>query len=147
MISDSNESSEICIELAKPNDADGFIELLNNLAAVMKDDRNKSQPPPETAQVSSKDKPLLAPLVLNLFSTLSRHWHCTRVCKDSHQAALALFTNRTYSADDDGSVLFTVLLNKSMSPKPVVMRWLETGITVREPLFVLPTHDNSQPSL
>ncbi len=145
MISESSESDKIRIQLAKPNDADGFVELMNNLAAVMRDDRNKSNLSPETAQVSSKAKPLLAPLILNLFSTLSKYWRCTRVCRDSHQAALALFTNRAYPADDNASASFTVLLSKSMSSssKPVI-RWLEASITVREPLFVLPIPGISQ---
>ncbi|KAF3910745.1 Subtilisin [Orbilia brochopaga] len=120
------------IELAKPKDADGFIELLNNLAVVMKDDRSKSQPPPETAQVSSKTKPLLGPLIRNLFSTLSVSWRGCG-CKSPHQAALALCANRACPADDDASASFTVLLSNPMSRKPVI-RWLETDITVRESL-------------
>lgn len=111
----------------------------------MENDKNTSRPPPEPARVRSKAKQPLASLVFNLFSTLSMNWRCAHICKRSHQAALALDTNRTYSEDDDASASFTVLLSSFESPTPVI-RWLETGITVREPLFVLPIYDNSRPS-
>ena len=131
------EDENVHLELHKPEDKDRFIVLVNSLAAVMEDNKDTSQPPPETASVSTKAKPLLAPFIHTLFSTLSTYWNCTRDCKDSHRAALALSTNRTSSANVAESPSFTVLLSKPTSPNLAIL-WLETGITVKEGPSVTP---------
>lgn len=145
-IREASEPDKILIELFKPDNANKFIESLNSLSEIMTFDRNKSQPPPEAIQVSPKPKPILAPLIYNLFSALSVYWLRSCICKNSHQAALALFTNRAYSSDDDTPASFTVLLSNPKTANSTT-RWLETGITVRKPMLVLPIHDISQLSL
>ncbi|KAL6696984.1 hypothetical protein J3F84DRAFT_394478 [Trichoderma pleuroticola] len=67
----ASEPSEVCMQIAVPNDTDRIIELLSSLAAVIKDIVSQSQPPSDGPLVSSKTKP----------------------------AALVLSTNRTYSGD------------------------------------------------
>ncbi|KAK1252145.1 hypothetical protein MKX08_003332 [Trichoderma sp. CBMAI-0020] len=131
-ISGANETDTFLIELVKPDNADGFLDLLNGLADIMTYTEDKSQSLPEISQTSPKDKPLMAPLIQNLFSTLSLSWHCTNACNSSHETALALFTNRAYSLDNGSS--FTVLLSKPNTRKSV-MQWLEADITcLQEPL-------------
>jgi len=122
-----------------PANRDDLLKALNQLAVIMVDDSNDKQPPPpEDVQLSSSTRPPLASLVFHLFSTMAKHWRCARACKDSHQAALALFTNRTLFTNDDILASFTVLLSRAASPK-LGVRWQETCITVREPLFVIPS--------
>ena len=123
-----------------PTDRDGLLKALNQLAVIITDDSNDKQPPPppDDVQLLSRARPPLAPLVFHLFSTMAKHWRCARACKEPHQAALALFTNRTLPANDDTSASFIVLLSRAVSPR-LGARWQETCITVRDSLFVIPS--------
>ncbi|PMD12791.1 hypothetical protein NA56DRAFT_453965 [Hyaloscypha hepaticicola] len=119
------------MELIKPGTSSGcsdLIEIIRGLSSIMKDDME--QPSPEVVRMASKSKPLLAPLLLNLFSTISNYWRCT--CKSPHQAALLLFTNRTLPKNNTPAC-FTVLFSRTMIPRPI-KRWHEAGITIYEQL-------------
>ncbi|PNP51049.1 hypothetical protein THARTR1_08277 [Trichoderma harzianum] len=130
-IEQASEPSEVCIQIAVPNDTDRIIELLSSLAAVIKDIVSQSQPPSDGPLVSSKTKPVLAPLISNLFSALFAYRICTRTCRSSpHKAALVLSTNRTCAGD---FATFTVLLSKERASDSTT-QWLQTGITVHKPL-------------
>ncbi|KAL6803552.1 hypothetical protein J3E68DRAFT_422516 [Trichoderma sp. SZMC 28012] len=126
-INKASDAGNIKIELALPNDTNAFIQSMMALSAVI---GNKSRPPPDVAQLSSKIKPILAPLIVDLFSALSKYCRCTRVCKSSlHQAALVLSTHRTHTSDLNSSPSFTVLISGGQ-PTVSMTQWLETGITV-----------------
>jgi hypothetical protein len=135
---DGDDDDGYLVELVRPADSDGLLELLNQLATVMLDGSNEKQPPPEAVQLSSRAKPPLAPLVFNLFSIMAKHWHCARTCRGSHQAALALFTNRTVSVSDETAASFSLLLSRPMPPPTSGTHWKEACITIRESLFVNP---------
>ncbi|KAF4625914.1 hypothetical protein G7Y89_g12250 [Cudoniella acicularis] len=92
LTSETTDSEDVLIKVVRPetdSERNELIESLKDLSNVMKDDTK--DPPPEDTRIGSKSKPLMAPLLLSLFSTISKYWRCT--CKPSHQAALLLYTN------------------------------------------------------
>jgi hypothetical protein len=130
------DSDDYDIQVAKPGTAakcDELVDSLSRLSSVMRDDETRQPPPPEDVRIASKSKPLMAPLLLSLFSTMSKYCRCT--CKPHHQAALLLNTNRTLPKDDSPAS-FTLLLSRE-SPIRQVKRWQEAGIAVCEQLYVI----------
>jgi len=77
----------------------------------------------------SKVKPSMALFLHNLFSTISKAWLCA--CVPNHQAALLLFSNRTFPTVDSPAT-FTVLLSRGVLPSST-KRWKEAAITVTDP--------------
>jgi len=106
-----------------PQARSSLLESLDELAKAMKD--NSKQPLPEEAALTSRSKPLMAPLLLNLFSTISRYCDCK--CAKPHRAMLLLFTHRSIPKNTD-SHSFTMLLSRGKPGN----HWQETGVTVKE---------------
>lgn len=105
-----------------------LLESLEKLAGIMDKDYASDPPPPEEASVVSKAKPLMAPLLVKLLSTISQYWRCK--CTSPHQAALLLLTHRI-SPKPESPASFTVLFRHPGASLPF-NRWQEARITVFE---------------
>ena len=113
------------IKLKKPSDphiCKNVLGALNELSRAIEDD--SKQPPPENATSNQVTRPVLAPMLFNLLSTVSKYFDCN--CVKPHKAVLVLSTRQSNS--DTGSHSFTMLLNRNKLHN----RWKETVVTVGE---------------
>ncbi|KPM36021.1 hypothetical protein AK830_g10541 [Neonectria ditissima] len=116
-------------ELVKPankQDCTILLELLAELAQATQDS-GKQPPPEESLAVTSRAKASIAPLILNLFSTISDYCRCK--CVLPHKAMLLLFTHRCLPKNDD-PFCFTIFLSRAKleQGKP----WQEAGVSIKD---------------
>ncbi|ORY04779.1 hypothetical protein BCR34DRAFT_54540 [Clohesyomyces aquaticus] len=125
--SDEDDSSfSSIVKLIKPENVEfcrEVIDALKELADAMED--TSQQPAPVEAPVASRWKPVLAPVLLDLLSVLSKSFqHCQ--CVRPHKAILLLFTHRV--APDEGLHSFKLLFAKGAAG----YRWKEAIVIVKE---------------
>ena len=103
-----------------------LLTTLERLSNILKDET--SQLPEEETAVSSRSKPLLSPVLLNLLSTMASYLRQCN-CPKPHQAILPLLTHCKAPAKD-GSHCFTLLLSRRAPD----LQWQEAAIVVKEKL-------------
>ena len=105
-----------------PQSCTMLLDTLSELSKVMED--TSKQPDPEETELSTGFKPVLAPLLSTLFSTMSDYLKCK--CIKPHKAILYLFTHQ--SSHNAGSYSFKMLMNRGKSDG----HWKETIVTMKE---------------
>jgi hypothetical protein len=116
-------------KLVKPTDQQECTDLVESLAELAKavQDNSKQPPPEDAVRVTSRSKSSVAPLVLNLLSTISKHYHCK--CVKQHRAMILLFTHRSLPKNID-SHSFIMLLSRGKLDK--ANPWQETRVAIKE---------------
>lgn len=116
--------------IKKPEDGQqcqNIVKWLAGLVSLSKDDRE--QPPAElTAPTPSTGRSSLAPLLRNLFSTISKYCRCA--CKEPHTAMLPLFTYSRLPKDFDPNCCFTMFLSRRLPCNSGP--WQEMGVTIQK---------------
>ena len=105
-----------------PQSCTMLLKTLSDLSKAMED--TGKHPDPEEAELSTGPKPVLAPLLSTLFSTMSDYLKCK--CVKPHKAILYLFTHQT--SHNAGYYSFKMLMNRGKSDR----HWKETIVTVKE---------------
>ncbi|KAF4633983.1 hypothetical protein G7Y89_g4133 [Cudoniella acicularis] len=116
-------------KIVRPTDQQERSDLVKSLAELAKaaKDDSKQPPPEEAVPVTSRSKSSIAPLLLNLFSTISEYCRCE--CTRPHRAILLLFTHRFLPKNTDYHSI-TMLLSRGKSVKGI--HWQETEIAIKE---------------
>jgi hypothetical protein len=105
-----------------PQSCTVLLKTLSELSKAMED--TSKHPDPEEAESPTGSKPVLAPLLATLFSTMSEYLKCK--CVKPHKAILYLFTHQ--SSHHAGAYSFKMLMNRGKSDG----HWKETIVTMKE---------------
>jgi hypothetical protein len=114
-------------KIRHPEDRNASRELLATLERLSNILKDETQPlPEEETGLSSRSKPLLSPVLLNLLSTMASYLRQCN-CPKPHQAILPLLTH-CKAPTNDGSHCFTLLLSRQAPD----LQWQETAVVVNE---------------